>query len=174
MTYSWPIVIEKSIMLSGQLSLMMNSWKHTSMELWLCVVMTFSDVFTLVYLHILQTTQRSIDFLNVGSMTQKFDRILITSICNPGRCSCPHCLIPLDRVAKMGMHWDMTQHRTLTHIDNVKRRNCVETAHEKIYEQGYVANSRVVEDLLQGDSLIPTAVCAFSFLRWLISILMLC
>jgi hypothetical protein len=98
-------------------------------------------------------------------MTQKSDRILIASIRNLGRCPCPRCLIPLDRVSKMGMRRDMTQRRTLARIDDVKRRNCVETAREKIYEQGYVVNSRVVEDLLQGDSLVPTAVCAFSFLR---------
>jgi len=58
----------------------------------------------------------------------------------------------------MGMHRDMTQHRTLARIDNVKRRNRVETAREKIYEQGYVVDSTAVEDLLQEDSLVPTAV----------------
>src|ERR1700679_993870 len=137
--------------------------------------MTFSDVFTLVYLHILQTTRRSKSRLsNVGSMTQKSDRILIASIRNLGRCPCPRCLIPLDRVAKMGMRRDMTQRRTLARIDDVKWRNRVERAREKIYEMGYVVDSTVVEDLLQEDSLVPTAVYVFSFLRGLISILMLC
>jgi hypothetical protein len=46
----------------------------------------------------------------------------------------------------------------------VKQRNHVERAHEKIYEMGDVVDSMVVEDLLQEDSLVPTAVYAFSFI----------
>ena len=42
----------------------------------------------------------------------------------------------------------------------MKWRNCVEMAHEKIYEKGYVIDSKVVEALLQEDSLVPTVVCA--------------
>jgi hypothetical protein len=103
------------------------------------------------------------DFLNFG--VYNFHRILISSIRNLGRCPCPRCLIPLDRVANMGMRRDMAQRRTLARIDDVKRRNRVETAREKIYEKGYVVDSTAVEDLLQGDSLVPTAVCAFSFIQ---------
>ena len=99
------------------------------------------------------------------SITQFFHRILIASIRNLGRCPCPRCLILLDRVAKMGMRQDMTQRRTLARVDDVKRRNHVERAREKIYEMGYVVDSTVVEDLLQEDSLVPTAVYAFSFIR---------
>jgi hypothetical protein len=65
----------------------------------------------------------------------------------------------------MGMRQDMTQRRTLARVDDVKRRNRVERAREKIYEMGYVVDSMVVEDLLQEDSLVPTAVHAFSFIR---------
>ena len=54
----------------------------------------------------------------------------------------------------------MAQRRTLAGIDNVKWRNCVEMACEKIYEKGYVVDSKVVEALLQEDCLVPTAVCA--------------
>ena len=54
----------------------------------------------------------------------------------------------------------MAQCRTLAQIDNVKRRNCVEMEREKIYEKGYVVDSKAVETLLQEDSLVPTAVCA--------------
>ena len=93
-------------------------------------------------------------------MTQHFHRILIVSICNLGRCPCPHCLIPLDHVANMGMRQDMAQCRTLAQIDNVKQRNRVEMAREKIYEKGYVVDSKAVEAFLQEDSLVPTAVCA--------------
>jgi hypothetical protein len=98
------------------------------------------------------------------SITQFFHRILIVSIRNLGQCPCPHCLIPLDHVAKMGMCQDMTQCRTLAWVDDVKWHNRVERAHEKIYEMGYVVDSMVVKDLLQEDSLVPTAVYAFSFI----------
>ena len=74
----------------------------------------------------------------------------------------------------MGMRRDMAQRRTLARIDNVKQRNRVEMAREKIYEKGYVVNSSAVEVLLQEDSLVPTMVCAFFFLRRLISMLMFC
>jgi hypothetical protein len=72
------------------------------------------------------------------------------------------------------MRQDMTQRRTLARVDDVKRRNRVEMAHEKIYKNSYVVDSTAVEALLQEDSLVPTAVHAFSFLRRLISMLMLC
>jgi len=99
------------------------------------------------------------------SITQIVHRILIASIRNLGRCPCPRCLVPLDRVGSMGMHRDMAQRRTLIRIDDMKRQNRVKMAREKIYEKGYVVNSTVVEDLLQGDSLVPTTVCAFPLLR---------
>ncbi|KAF8227786.1 hypothetical protein L208DRAFT_1051980, partial [Tricholoma matsutake] len=41
--------------------------------------------------------------------------------------------------------------------DDAKWRNHVETVHKKIYDQGYVVDSTAVEDLLQEDSLVPTA-----------------
>jgi hypothetical protein len=62
----------------------------------------------------------------------------------------------------MGMCRDLAQRRTLARVDDVKQHNRVATAHEKIYGKGYVVNSMAVEDLLEEDSLVPTAVCAFS------------
>src|ERR1700679_3384954 len=59
----------------------------------------------------------------------------------------------------MGKHRDMMQRRTLARIDNVKRRNLVKAAREKIYEKNYVVDSKAVERLLQEESLVPTAVC---------------
>jgi mannitol/fructose-specific phosphotransferase system IIA component (Ntr-type) len=62
----------------------------------------------------------------------------------------------------MGMCRDLAQCKTLTQIDNVKWHNHVDTACKKIYKDGYVVDSTVVESLLQEESLVPTAVCAFS------------
>jgi hypothetical protein len=64
----------------------------------------------------------------------------------------------------MGMRRDMAQRRTLARIDDVKHVFVLRRRTRKIYEKGYVVDSRAVEDLLQEDSLVPTAVCAFSTL----------
>ena len=58
----------------------------------------------------------------------------------------------------MGMHQDMAQHKTLTQFDDVKQRNCVEIAYKSIYEKGYIVDSKVVEDLLQEQSLVQQYV----------------
>jgi hypothetical protein len=55
----------------------------------------------------------------------------------------------------------MTQRKTLARIDDVKRRNRVETARELIYRQNYGISSKAVERLLQEDSLVPTMVCIY-------------
>jgi hypothetical protein len=127
--------------------------------------MASGAVFTLVYLRILPTTKRS-KFGYVVHCACHYltsSRILIASIRNLGRCPCPRCLIPLDRMAKMGRRRDMTQRQTLARTDDVKRRNRVETARELIYRKNYGISSKAVERLLQEDSLVPTAVC-ISFL----------
>jgi hypothetical protein len=95
--------------------------------------------------------------------TQKHHRILIASIRNLGRCPCPRCLIPLDRVANMGMRRDMTQRETLARIDDVHRRSRVAAARESIYEKNLSINGVGVERLLYEDSLVPTAVSDFQF-----------
>jgi hypothetical protein len=62
----------------------------------------------------------------------------------------------------MGTHRDMMQRTTLARVDNVKRRIRVEAAREAIYVNNYTINSKAVENLLQEESLVPTAVCVFS------------
>ena len=80
------------------------------------------------------------------------------NIRNLGRCPCPRCLIPLDRVTNMGRPRDMMQRRTLSRVDDIKRRNCVKAAREIIYKKNKAVNSTAVERLLQEDSLVPTMV----------------
>jgi hypothetical protein len=58
----------------------------------------------------------------------------------------------------MGMPQDMTQRMTLARVDDVKRRNRVDAAREAIYVKNHGIDGRVVENLLQEDSLVPTAV----------------
>jgi hypothetical protein len=52
----------------------------------------------------------------------------------------------------------MTQCETLARADDVSRRNRVASAREIIYEKNYAVDSKAVDNLLQVDSLVPTAV----------------
>ena len=52
----------------------------------------------------------------------------------------------------------MSQRETLARVDDVSHRSRVAAARKSIYEKNYAVNSRVVENLLQEDSLVPTAV----------------
>jgi hypothetical protein len=105
---------------------------------------------------IVRSTYHPVKHLDLD--TQIYRRILIGSIRNLGRCPCPRCLIPLDRVVNMGQHRDMTQRETLARVDDVSRRNRVASAREIIYEKNYAVDSKAVDNLLQVDSLVPTAV----------------
>lgn len=58
----------------------------------------------------------------------------------------------------MGKRQDMTQRETLARVDDMSRRNRVDSAREIIYEKNYAVDSNAVENLLKVDSLIPTAV----------------
>jgi hypothetical protein len=51
----------------------------------------------------------------------------------------------------MGKHRDMTQRKTLARVDDLNRRN-------RVYEKNYAVDSKAVENILQVDSLVPTAV----------------
>lgn len=85
-------------------------------------------------------------------------RILIASIRNLGKCPCPRCLIPLNRVRNLGMARDMTQRDTMARVDDVQRRSRIEAARRLIYEKNFTVNSAAVEKILRDMSLVPTAV----------------
>src|SRR6266404_2607965 len=52
----------------------------------------------------------------------------------------------------------MTQRKTLARVDNLSRHNRAASAREVIYEKNYAVDSKAVENILQVDSLVPTAV----------------
>lgn len=84
---------------------------------------------------------------------------MLASIRNLGRCPCPRCLIPLDRVSNMGMRRDMTQRTSLARVDNVDWRSFIKDAREKIYVEDYAVDSKVVlGEHLQEQSLVPVMV----------------
>jgi hypothetical protein len=88
------------------------------------------------------------------------NRILIASIRNLGLCPCPRCLIPLNRVHNLGMTRDMSQRKTLARVDDIHRRSKIAAARRVIYEKNYQVNSTAVENLLRGESWVPSAVCS--------------
>jgi hypothetical protein len=61
----------------------------------------------------------------------------------------------------MGMRRDMAQHMSLARVDNLERRRRIKAAREIIYLKNYRTNSKVVEDLLQQDSLVLTAASVY-------------
>jgi len=52
----------------------------------------------------------------------------------------------------------MKQRETLIRVDDESRRCKVDTAREIIYDKRYAVNSGAVENLLKGESLVPTLV----------------
>jgi len=64
----------------------------------------------------------------------------------------------------MGKPRDMAQRITLARVDDASRRHRVATARNIIYEKQYAVHSTAVENLLQADSLVPTAVRIIFFL----------
>jgi hypothetical protein len=64
----------------------------------------------------------------------------------------------------MGMHRDMAQRMSLARVDDMKRRSRVKATREVIYVKNCTIDSKAVENLLQEDSLVPTAVCVSIFL----------
>ena len=130
--------------------------------------MVSGDVFTLVYLPILQTILKSNNPpLRNGILKDSYTcyRILLASIRNLGRCPCPRCLIPLDRAPNMGRPRDMAQRTSLVRVDDLVLHSRIKAAREMIYMKNYKTDSKVVEDLLQHNSLVPTIVGLYILLR---------
>ena len=87
-------------------------------------------------------------------------RTLAASIRNRGRCPCPHCLIQLSDVHRMGQKVDQSKRRRLIRTDNLARRAKVERSSSLIYNGGYAVDATAIENLLFDESWVPTAVSA--------------
>ena len=59
----------------------------------------------------------------------------------------------------------MAQRMSLSRVDNLELRSRIKAAREMIYMKDYKTDSKVVEDLLQHDSLVPTIVGLYILLR---------
>lgn len=93
-------------------------------------------------------------------------RVLLASIKNRGRCPCPRCLIPMNRIQNMGMTRDRQQRITLKRVDDDSRRFNIANARRLIYELNYAVDSKSLSDFLTAESWVPTSVSHTRFLRW--------
>ena len=117
-----------------------------------------------------RTTPKSkvpVDTILIVLMTGNI-RILIATIRNLGKCPCPRCLIPLNRVHNLGMPRDMMQRDTMACVDNLQCRNAVDAARRIIYDKNFQVNSTGVENILRDMSLVPAAVSCAYFLATII------
>ena len=64
----------------------------------------------------------------------------------------------MDRVPDMGLHRDLLERVSLVRVDDVDRRNRLNTARKAIYEKNNTVDGVAVENLLKEDSLLPAAV----------------
>ena len=83
----------------------------------------------------------------------------MASIWKLGLRPCPQCLIPLNRMANMGMPQDMKERMTRARADDARRRNLIKNAREIIYVKNYMVDSKAVERILKDESLVPMMVC---------------
>ncbi|TFK78527.1 hypothetical protein K466DRAFT_606902 [Polyporus arcularius HHB13444] len=84
------------------------------------------------------------------------EKVLIATIRDMGRCPCPRCLVTKDRLGAVGSTSDRQARTDSARHDNEERQQRVSEARTRIYNDGYVVNSDVVENLLKDDSLVPT------------------
>lgn len=124
-----------------------------------CAVTVYCADSILASSHTLRTILKS-EFLqlNKSFIMLMLHRVMIASIKNLGRCPCPRCRMPLARVDNLGTALDRQERTTLARVDNQTHRDRVAKARNLIYDKNYAVKSKAVEDLLDEDSSVPTAV----------------
>jgi hypothetical protein len=64
----------------------------------------------------------------------------------------------MDQIMKLGTPEDSQQRMTGVRVDSANRQSLVQDARQLIFKEGYVVNSKHVEELLKPTSLVPTTV----------------
>lgn len=85
-------------------------------------------------------------------------RVLLAGIRNMGACLCPRCLVKKDQVHKLGLPMDRILRMTSQRNDDANLRTKIASAKRLIYDKGYVVDSKVVDEMLKGESLVPNTV----------------
>ncbi|KAG8679254.1 hypothetical protein FRC09_019100, partial [Ceratobasidium sp. 395] len=84
------------------------------------------------------------------------ERVLLATIRDKGACPCPRCLVPMDRVHKMGTRSDMRIRSKGLRRDSVKRQKLIQKAKAIIFKEQKAVDNKDVEALLQPNSWVPT------------------
>jgi hypothetical protein len=82
----------------------------------------------------------------------------VASLRNCGLCTCPCCLAHKPELSQFSTQLDIVQCMSLAWVDNHAARHDIEDACCKIYKGKYSVNAKVVEELLKGESRVPTSV----------------
>lgn len=90
------------------------------------------------------------------------EKVLLLLIRDMGNCPCPRCLVKKSAICALGTPADMKQRQDGKRVDSCALHMKIAKARKLIYQQGYVVNSKLVDDLLKPESLVPTEVCMTS------------
>jgi predicted transcriptional regulator len=82
----------------------------------------------------------------------------VASIWYHGHCPCPHCIVLKVELSQFSSRVDILQCTSLAHVENHARRRDIEEARRKIYKEQRCVNTKFVEELLKGESQVPTLV----------------
>jgi hypothetical protein len=116
------------------------------------------DDFIHGYLHIQQIIPKSLFTNRYDVHHSDFCRVLMASVCNHGDCPCPHCLVSKAGLSQFSTQADIVQCTLLARVDDHARRQAIEDARCKIYKDKCHINTKFVEELLKGQSRVPTPV----------------
>ncbi|KIY49798.1 hypothetical protein FISHEDRAFT_40613 [Fistulina hepatica ATCC 64428] len=89
------------------------------------------------------------------------EKILIATLRNIGTHLCPRCLVVKSNIFKIATSEDMKVRMAERRYDDEDLRSKVSASRKLLYEEGYVVNSQVVNNILKDGSYVPT-VNAFS------------
>lgn len=157
------IVGESSSMRSGNACLTPSSLKHTNMVWSSIASMASAGGYILVSSRIPQITRKSESLLSSVCIRAhhrlRYNRMLIATLRDKGRCPCPRCKMKFASISGMGTPDDITQRVSGARQDVAANDELVDQARKIIYDEGYVVTSDRVEVLLGEHSMVPTRVC---------------
>lgn len=108
-----------------------------------------------------KSVEMSLNLTQLHLTSYMLYRVLIASLRDKGRCPCPRCLIEMDNIPALGTEADRRIRQDHARVDSHARQELVTRARDSIYNRGLVVNSKVVDDLLKPESLVPTKVRHF-------------
>lgn len=102
----------------------------------------------------------------VVNLILSVSRVLIATVRDMGNFPCPRCKIAKTQLPGLGTVTDMKIRQEGIRVDT-QRQTKVAAARKLIYEDGYVVNSKRVDDLLKDESLVPTTVSQLMLIQTL-------